>query len=78
MSVKSCKLIYVGPIPSDRSGIGQDVPAHVKIEYVPDGDDRRHIMMLELSPAQIEQIAKLPDVVKPTTNTALHNKFRDD
>lgn len=66
MSVKKLvDVIYVAAMPKELSGIGMDVPAHVKLEYIGDELGRRHSHFLQLTDEQIAFIANLPDKVKP-------------
>lgn len=58
---KNAKLIYVAAIPKEQSGIGRDVPAHIKVEFL-DEQGRRNTMILDLPADGVEQIAKLPNV----------------
>lgn len=60
---KQAAVIYVAPIPTERSGIGTDVPAHVKLEWR-DEQGRRCHAHLGLSDKDIERVAALPDTRK--------------
>lgn len=65
MSVrKNVFLVYVAAIPKERSGIGCDVPAHVKVEWR-DGQGRRCTAELPLSDEAVEFVSKLPDAPPP-------------
>lgn len=58
--VKAAKIVYVAPIPKENSGIGQDVPAHVKIEWL-DDQGRRNSQLLDISPELVARLAQLPN-----------------
>ncbi len=59
--VKAAKVVYVGPIPNEQSGIGQDVPAHVVLEWR-DEQGRRNTQMLDISQEMVKRIALLPNM----------------
>jgi hypothetical protein len=61
--VKDVRVVYVGPIPKERSGIGQDVPPHVVLEFR-DEQGRRNRQMLPLDAEMVERISKYPDAPK--------------
>ena len=60
MNIKAARVIYVAPIPKERSGIGRDVPAHVKIEHYPPDDEqgRRHSYFLDISEHEAMRIGE--------------------
>ena len=60
MTTKAAWLVYVNAIPKERSGIGIDVPAHVKVQWH-DERGRVHSRCLPLDDADVARFAKLPD-----------------
>lgn len=61
---KAVSVIYVDPIPKEKSAIGMDVPAHAKLEWV-DEQGRRTTHLLIIPDKTLELIKGLPDVPPP-------------
>lgn len=74
MSKQKASVVYVAPIPKEQSGIGQDVPEHVKLEWT-DEDGRRCTRELQLCADDLSFVAQLPETAMNRTQE-LQNECR--